>query len=373
MTRPLTPTITFDDDQRWQAVIERDRSAAGSFVFGVRSTGVFCRPGCPSRRPGRAQVEFFETIDGAIEAGYRACLRCKPTELPAERQLVERVRTLIDEAEEAPTLDYLARETGVSASHLQRVFKAETGSTPKQFAAAVRLERFKCRLRTGDSVTAATYDAGFGSSRALYETATRSLGMQPRTYQRHGRGEQISYAVVPSDLGPMILAATRYGLCFVGWDESPETLAAELRSEFSEAKLIEDLTALEPYVESMAAYLRGDTTAEVALDLRGTPFQLAVWQALRSIPPGETRSYGELAATLGVPKAARAVGRANATNRLPPFIPCHRAVGANGTLTGYRWGVERKRALLDIEQGAHPATGETSSGLARPLDGHDHK
>lgn len=355
----LAPSI---DDRRWQAVAGRDRSADGTFYYAVRSTGVFCRPGCPSRRPSRAQVEFFDLPSQAIDAGYRACRRCRPDEAPADTALVERARALIDTSDEAPRLDELAAAAGVSASHLQRVFKAVTGSTPKQYATARRLERFKDRLRAGESVTAATYDAGFGSSRALYERATSSLGMRPSSYRQRGRGERISFAIVSSSLGPMIVASTAYGLCFVGWDESMEELRRQLTAEFGAAELIEDEGAVRPYVAAIEAYLRGEPVNDLELDLRGTPFQLTVWQALSAIPAGETRSYGELAAALGMPNAARAVGRANAMNRLPPFIPCHRLIGSDGTLTGYRWGVERKRALLEIEQGAYPATGDQSSG-----------
>lgn len=338
------------DEARWQAVLSRERAAG--FIYAVRSTGVYCRPACPSRRPSRSRVVFFDEAVHAAAAGFRPCLRCQPDDAPAGDRFTARVLSLIDAAEEAPRLDDLAREAGVSPSHLLRVFKAQTGLTPRQYAAARRVGRLKAELRGGSSVTSAAYEAGFGSSRALYELAPRGLGMTPRAYKSRGQGEQISYAVVESALGPMIVAATGKGLCFAGWGDPPG-LVADLRAEFPAAGLIENAEAAEPYAEAIRAYLRGEPPSSVKLDVRGTPFQLAVWAALTAIPPGETRTYAQLALAVGKPtSAARAVGRACALNLVAPVVPCHRAVGASGSLTGYRWGIERKRALLEIEQGA---------------------
>lgn len=340
---------TASEDRRWQAVLNRDTSMEGAFVYGVRSTGVYCRPDCPSRRPGRGMVVFFDESSAAVAAGFRACKRCHPDEDPSQAQAVARVRALLDASEAAPGLAELATATGLSPSHLLRVFKKETGLTPRQYAAARRVERLKSGLRSAQgNVTTAMYDAGFGSSRALYEIATGSLGMRPRSYKNHGRGEQIRYGVVESSLGPLMVAATERGVCFVGWGER-DSLIADLRAEFSDAAFDEDTEAILPHAAAIEAWITG-SPADVRLDIQGTPFQLTVWAALAAIPRGETRTYGELAATIGHPNAARAVGRACALNLVAPVIPCHRAVGSSGDLTGYRWGVERKRALLAIEQ-----------------------
>jgi AraC family transcriptional regulator, regulatory protein of adaptative response / methylated-DNA-[protein]-cysteine methyltransferase len=338
-------------ETQWQQVMARDARQDGRFVFAVRTTGIYCRPSCPSRRPRRESVEFFADPQQAERAGYRACLRCKPTEISAQAQTVTRARRLLDEAEGVMTLAELSRRAGVSPFHLQRLFKRATGLSPREYQSARRMQQVKHGLRQGDDVTTALYDAGFGSASRLYEKAGRELGMTPGAYRRGGAGMIIQYAIVASPLGRLLVAATGRGLCAVRFGESAVELERELRSEFRAAEIHREDAALKPYLQPLLASLRGETSAtNLPLDVRATAFQKRVWDALREIPAGETRSYTDVAQTIGAPKAVRAVARACASNPVAVAVPCHRVVRSDGELAGYRWGLERKKKLLEQEQ-----------------------
>jgi AraC family transcriptional regulator of adaptative response/methylated-DNA-[protein]-cysteine methyltransferase len=331
--------------------MERDARQDGRFVFAVRTTGIYCRPSCPSRRPRRDSVEFFPDPRQAERAGYRACLRCKPTEISAQAQAVTRARQLLDEAEGVLTLAELSKRVGVSPFHLQRLFKRATGLSPREYQSARRMQQVKRGLRKGDDVTTALYDAGFGSPSRLYEKTGQHLGMTPGTYRRGGAGMTIQYAIVPSPLGRLLVAATARGLCAVRFGENEAELERELREEFSAAEIRRDDTALKAYLRPLLAGLRGETvTMDLPLDVRATAFQKRVWEALREIPTGETRSYSEVARAIGDPKAVRAVATACASNPVALAVPCHRVVRSDGELAGYRWGIERKKKLLQQEQ-----------------------
>jgi AraC family transcriptional regulator, regulatory protein of adaptative response / methylated-DNA-[protein]-cysteine methyltransferase len=335
---------------KWQQVMARDARQDGRFVFAVRTTGIYCRPSCPSRRPRRDSVEFFANPNDAERAGYRACLRCKPTEVSAQAQYVMRARQLLDESEGVMTLAELSERVGLSPFHLQRLFKRATGLSPREYQSAQRMQHVKSGLRKGDDVTTALYDAGFGSPSRLYEKAPQQLGMTPGEYRRGGSGATIHYALIPTPLGRMLLAATDRGLCAVRFGESVAALEQELRAEFHSAQLRRDEGLMKPYVESLVSAIRGDNSPiDLPLDLRATAFQQKVWDILRRIPRGETRSYTEVARELGEPRAVRAVARACASNPVALAIPCHRVVRSDGQLAGYRWGVDRKKKLLQSE------------------------
>ena len=338
-------------DTQWQSVVARDARQDGKFVFAVRSTGIYCRPSCPSRRPRRESVEFFADPQQAERAGYRACLRCKPTAISAQVQAVRRARQLLDSAENVMTLAELSARVGISPFYLQRLFKRAMGLSPREYQSARRMQSVKSGLRKGDDVTTALYDAGFGSPSRLYESSQKQLGMTPGTYRRGGAGATIVYTVVPSPLGRLLVAATARGLCAVRFGESATQLEGELRAEFHAARLIRDDAALKPYVEPLLANLRGEGgTTDLPLDLHATAFQKKVWEALQRIPRGQTRSYSDIARELGEPKAMRAVARACATNPVAIVVPCHRVVRSDGELAGYRWGIARKQKLLAQEE-----------------------
>jgi AraC family transcriptional regulator of adaptative response/methylated-DNA-[protein]-cysteine methyltransferase len=338
-------------ETQWQHVLARDARQDGRFVFAVRSTGIYCRPSCPSRRPRRDSVEFFADPQQAERAGYRACLRCKPTQISAQAKAVTLARQLLDEAEAVVTLAELGKRIGVSPFHLQRLFKRATGLSPREYQSARRMQQVKHGLRQGDDVTTALYDAGFGSPSRLYEKASQHLGMTPGTYRRAGAGVTIQYAIVASPLGRLLVAATAHGLCAVRFGESATDLERELREEFRAAEIRRDDEALQPYLQPLLASLRGEnTTVDLPLDVRATAFQKKVWDVLRRIPRGETRSYSQVAQELGNPQAVRAVARACASNPVAVAVPCHRVVRSDGDLAGYRWGIERKKKLLEQEQ-----------------------
>lgn len=349
-----------DAEACWNAIARRDRHADGSFVYAVRTTGVFCRPSCAARTPRREHVTFFDAPAAAVAAGFRACRRCRPDHPDGSRaeEIVAATRTHLDEAGEAVPLERLAAETGVSASYLRRVFTRLTGLTPRAYADARRVERTKAALRDGETALGAAFEAGFGSARALYERAPTALGMTPGTYRRGGAGETIRYALFDTALGAVLVAATEKGVCAVTLGDAPEPLEADLRREFPRADLYHDDAAVGPWAEPVLRYLAGAPGDEalhaVPLDLRGTSFQRQVWAALRSIPFGQTRTYGEVAALLGRASATRAVAQACGANRVALVVPCHRVVGAGGELRGYRWGPERKAALLRSEASASP-------------------
>lgn len=339
-------------ETQWQQVMARDARQDGRFVFAVRTTGVYCRPSCPSRRPRRESVEFFVNPQQAERAGYRACLRCKPTQISTRAQAVMRTRQLLDEAEGTLTLAELSQRVGVSPFHLQRLFKRATGLSPREYQSARRMQHVKRGLRQGDDVTTAIYDAGFGSPSRLYEKSSQHLGMTPGNYRRGGAGVTVNYAIAPSALGRLLVAATPRGLCAVRFGDNAAELERELHEELHAATLVRDDSAMQPYLQPLLASLRGEhTTVDLPLDVRATAFQKRVWDALKRIPSGEIRSYGEVAREIGDPAAVRAVARACASNPVAIAIPCHRVVRSDGELAGYRWGIARKKKLLEQEKG----------------------
>jgi AraC family transcriptional regulator, regulatory protein of adaptative response / methylated-DNA-[protein]-cysteine methyltransferase len=335
----------------WQQILSRDARQDGRFVFAVRTTGVYCRPSCPSRRPRRDSVEFFASPQAAESAGYRACLRCKPTQISEQAQYVMRARQLLDNSDSVLTLNELSKRVGVSAFHLQRLFKRATGLSPREYQTARRTQQVKSRLRAGADVTTSLYDAGYGSPSRLYEVADQQLGMTPATYGRGGSGERIAFTVADSALGKMLVAATQRGLCAVRFGDDAKLLERDLRDEFHAADLHRDDDGLRKFVTPILSALASQKTLlDLPLDIRATAFQQKVWSALRQIPTGETRSYSEMAKSLGDPAATRAVARACASNPVALVIPCHRVVRENGDLAGYRWGVQRKEELLRRER-----------------------
>ena len=338
-------------DWRWAAVLDRDTAADGRFVYAVASTRIYCRPTCPSRRPHRRNVRFFATPAAAESAGYRACRRCRPGEGEPDplRRVREAQQYLESHLDETVTLDRLGREVGLSPWHLQRTFKRLTGVTPRAYASARRMERMKARLRQGDSVTRATYEAGFSSPSRVYDQSRAHLGMTPGAYRHGGRGVGIRFTTVPTALGQLLVAATDRGLCSVMLGDGRGPLEAALRREYPAATIERRDDELRDWARAVAARLAGDEAEPLPLDVSGTPFQQRVWESLQRIPRGSTRTYGEIARELGQPTAARGVARACAGNRLAVVIPCHRVIRGDGELGGYRWGIDRKRDLLARE------------------------
>lgn len=356
-------TTENQEESYWQAVLERDQSRDGTFFYGVRSTGIYCRPSCPSRRPGRDQVVFFQQPALAEQAGFRPCRRCRPLEAANyQAELVQQACRYIEDnitrPEGPPTLAELGQQVGLSPFHLQRLFKRVTGVSPRQYAEAYRLGQLKTRLKGQESVTGALYSAGYGSSSRLYERASESMGMTPASYRRGGPGTAIHYTVANCSLGRLLVAATDKGVCAVRLGDDDTKLKNELAHEYPAAELYQDeSSALNEWVEEILSYLTGQQPRlDLPLDIQATAFQRQVWEALRTIPYGSTRSYGEVAAALGQPKAVRAVAHACAVNPVAMVIPCHRVVRQDGNLAGYRWGLDRKRALLDKERAV--ASGE---------------
>jgi AraC family transcriptional regulator, regulatory protein of adaptative response / methylated-DNA-[protein]-cysteine methyltransferase len=347
------PSQAIDPEQAWQQVISRDPQAA--FFYAVTTTGVVCRPACKSRRPLRTNVRFFRSVEEARAAGFRPCLRCRPTQ--ASGSPLEKVRAHIERNLDRPVrLAELGRIAGLSPFTVQRLFKESMKVSPLQYQRALRAGRLRTALKQGETVTDAIYTAGFESPSRAYEGA--QLGMTPARFAQGGKGEEIRWAAGPSPFGWVIVGETRRGLCWLSLAGTRADAEANLREEFPAAVLRPD-PSLSLLVDAALDSVREGTdlvesrTRIDSLDLRGTVFQLRVWQALRQIPRGETRSYSQLARELGDPKATRAVARACATNRVALLVPCHRVVGASGSLTGYRWGVERKRQLLNAEKAAH--------------------
>lgn len=348
-------TQSFESDEaRWDAVQRRDPAADGRFYYSVRSTGVFCRPSCPSRPARRANVAFHVSCDEAQTAGFRPCLRCTPTQPPlAERQAeaVARACRLIEQSPEEPGLDQLAQAAGMSRFHFHRVFKAHTGITPKAYAAARRASMVRDGLRDGASVTDAIYEAGFGSSGRFYAASGAVLGMAPASYRAGGRGETIRFAIAECSLGAILVAATERGICAILIGDQPEPLLDDLQARFPQAELVGAEPAFEQTVAQVIALVEAPRLGlDLPLDVRGTAFQQRVWQTLRAIPAGQTVSYAQLAERLGLAGGARAVAGACAANPVAVAIPCHRVVRTGGALSGYRWGIERKQALLDREK-----------------------
>lgn len=351
----MNPTLT--DEQLWQAVVSKDARFDGQFVFAVSSTGVYCRPSCPSRRAHRERVKFFELPEAAERAGFRACLRCQPQRarvLDPQVELVQRICRVLNSSEtQTVKLAELAAHAGVSPFHLQRTFKRVMGISPRQYLAARRFGNFKAAVRKGDSVTTALYESGFNSSSRLYEHAAEELGMTPATYSRGGRGVKITYTIVSSSMGRLLVAMTERGVCAVRMGDNDAGLKQDLVAEFPQAQIMRDDSGLREQVQKILNHLdRNEPRLDLPLDIRSTAFQRQVWEKLRAIPYGQTVSYGDVAKALGKPGAVRAVGRACATNPVALVIPCHRVVREDRSLGGYRWGLERKKKLLESERAA---------------------
>lgn len=352
-TQGQAAPIEWDEDALWQSVLDRDQSSDGTFVYAVLSTRIFCRASCPSRRPSRAGTRFFATPRDAIEAGFRACKRCKPEEFAgAQVARVQHACRIIEESGgEKVSLDELSRAVGGSASHLQRSFKQVTGVSPRQYADALRLGQLKLKLREGEPITGALYEAGFGSSRGLYERAPRQLGMTPATYGRGGKGARIRFSLARCDLGFLLVAATGSGICSVALGDSEAGLEAALRHEFFAAEVEREDELLHDWLALILEMLKGrEPHQSLPLDVRATAFQWRVWRELSAIGAGQTRTYSQVAQAIESPSAVRAVARACATNPVALIVPCHRVVRAGGALAGYRWGLERKEKLLEREK-----------------------
>ena len=344
-----------NDEQRWQVFMARDAAYDGQFVVAVRSTGIYCRPSCPARRPRRENAVFYPAPVEAETAGYRPCRRCHPEQAGSASVQTEWVaqacRLIEAAADQPPSLTELAAQLGLSPHHVQRVFKRVMGISPRQYGEAYRLGRVKNSLKQEATVSMAMYEAGYGSSSRFYENGVGRLGMAPTVYRRGGAGMRIHYTLVDSPLGRLLVAATERGVCFVSLGDTDEALETALRGDYHAADLVRDDEGLGETVQAILAFLQGTRPGlDLPLDIQGTAFQWRVWEALRAIPYGETRTYAQLAEAIHEPKAARAVGHACATNPVSLVIPCHRAVRTDGSLGGYRWGLSRKEALLTQEK-----------------------
>jgi AraC family transcriptional regulator of adaptative response/methylated-DNA-[protein]-cysteine methyltransferase len=343
-----------ESDAQWTAVLARDRRADGAFFYAVTSTGVFCRPSCPSRRPRRDRVRFFTTTADAERAGFRACRRCRPTETAQNGVAAPIQRAaayLAAHVDEVVPLARLARLAKLSASHFQRQFTRALGVSPREYQAAMRADRFKRELRSGRDVTSAIYEAGYGSPSRVYERTPTGRGMAPSEYRRGGAGLEIGYTIVPSPLGKLLVAATSSGICAVKLGDTNRALEDDLGREFPAASLERDRLVRAEWVTAIVDRLEGSQpAADLPLDVRGTAFQWLVWRELQRIPFGETRSYSAVADAIGQPRAVRAVARACASNPVCLVVPCHRVVPKSGTAGGYRWGAARKSRLLTLER-----------------------
>lgn len=352
---PITPArpSAQDDDSRWAKVLARDGASDGQFVFAVSSTGVYCRPSCPSRRPRHENVQFFSSPQGAESAGFRACLRCRPKSVDGNprQQFVKSICRFIEQHLDEPiTLSQLGAHFKQSPFHLQRTFKAALGITPKQYADSCRMRGFRERLKSGQSVTRAMHEAGYSSTSRLYERTASEMGMNPSKYRRGAIAAAIRYTCADSPLGRILIAATEKGICSIQFADSDEGLENGLRHEFPFANRQRDDEGLGSVTKKLLRQMRGlETAPALPLDIRATAFQRRVWSYLQSIRFGKTRSYSDVAKAIKRPSAVRAVARACATNPVAIAIPCHRVVRSNGELGGYRWGLKRKQALLEME------------------------
>ena len=348
-------SILMENDLFWNAIQNRDARFNGAFVFGVKTTGIFCKPSCSARPAKRENIVYFDEIGAAEKNGFRSCLRCKPQlENAADPQIemVIRACSLIA-SDDQLSLDDLSTELNLSTSHFQRTFTEIVGVSPKKYAEVKRFEKFKEEIRGGSDVVTAMYEAGYGSSSRLYEKASENLGMTPATYKKGGKGMNINYIITDCDLGKLLVARTPRGICSVTFGDSNKKLEADLHTEFPNAEIAEGAENLQKSVDEILKYLAGKNKRLVLpLDLKATAFQMQVWDFLRKIPYGETRSYGEVAEQLGDKKKVRAVAGACAKNRVALLIPCHRVIAGDGKLSGYRWGIERKKKLLAKERSA---------------------
>ena len=348
-----------NESTAWELVLDRDPSADARFLYGVRTTGIYCRPSCPSRKPKRNNVAFFSSVEAAERAGFRACQRCRPNHAKSLDPAVERARAYIDEhvtdlSDERITLELLGEQSGMSPYHLQRKFKEAVGLSPAQYVRARRSERLKNELKRGETVSRASFGAGYGSSSRVYGDAPTRLGMTPATYKSGGLGAHIDYVIAKTSLGALLVGATNRGVCAVTLGDSVSALEAALEQEYpaaSRTRLTEPWSALRTWVESVIETVEGaGTRPDIPLDVQASAFQWKVWNELQKIPFGETRSYSDIANAIGAPKAVRAVASAIANNRVAVVIPCHRVVSKSGDVGGYKWGVERKRKLLAKER-----------------------
>ena len=354
MTSDTITTHNSSPESRWRAVVNRDESAIGQFILAVRTTGIYCRPGCPARTPKRENVLFFDTIAEAENAGFRACKRCHPNApSPAQRNadIIQRACETIENTETIPSLDQLASEANLSKHHFHRMFKSTTGLTPGQYARSHRAQRMRQELPAAPSITRAIYEAGYQSSGRFYATANTSLGMTPTSFRQGGTGERIRFAIAETSIGPMLVAATEKGICSIAFGDEPAELVEHLENQFPHADIIDADPGFEDIVSTVIASVENPSLENnLPLDLRGTAFQHRVWNALREIPAGTTLTYSDLANRIDAPSSARAVARACATNNVAVIVPCHRVVRKSGDLAGYRWGVERKEVLLNRER-----------------------
>jgi AraC family transcriptional regulator of adaptative response/methylated-DNA-[protein]-cysteine methyltransferase len=350
---PKLPRPSVADDPRWARIVARDKTADGRLWYSVSTTGVYCRPSCPSRIANPQNVQLHDTLESARATGFRPCRRCNPDGPSIESEnaaLVAKACRMIEDSEEEPSLERLADASGRSASYFHRVFKAATGLTPKEYAAAHRAEKVRRGLASGDAVTATIYDAGFNSSGRFYEKSTDMLGMTPSQYRAGGTDEEIKFAVGQTSLGAILVASSKKGVAAILLGNDPDELVRNLQDRFPKARLIGADNGYEALIARVVGFVEAPGIGlNLPLDVRGTAFQQRVWQALQEIPPGEKISYAEIARRIGRPSAVRAVAGACAANNLAVAIPCHRVVRNDGSLSGYAWGVERKRALLDRE------------------------
>lgn len=358
------PSHEMEDAERWAAVVARDKAFDGKFYYSVATTGVYCRPSCAARRANRRNVSFHNSCADAEAAGFRPCKRCKPNEPALAEQHVAKIAEacrLIAEAEESPKLDELARAVGLSTYHFHRIFKSVLGVTPKAYALAERQKRVRDTLGRSATVTRAIYDAGFSSNGRFYATSNEVLGMTPTDFRAGGANSEIRFAVAECALGSILVASSGKGICAIFLGDDPSVLIRELQDRFCSARLIGGDQEFERTVAEVIAFVEQPARAlDLPLDIQGTAFQHRVWQALRAIPAGDTISYAELARRVGSPGAVRAVAGACAANKIAVAIPCHRVVRTDGSLSGYRWGVERKRVLIDNEARSRGAIKETS-------------
>ncbi|WP_375122265.1 bifunctional DNA-binding transcriptional regulator/O6-methylguanine-DNA methyltransferase Ada [Pseudomonas sp. LW8] len=347
----LSKTISIEHDPRWAAVVARDPRADGQFVYAVKTTGIYCRPSSLARLPKPQNVEFFDTAELAEAAGYRPSKRASKDQNDAQHAaIIAAACRQIEACETLPALDSLAASAGLSPFHFHRVFKAATGLTPKAYATAHRSRKLRARLADGGSVTDALYDAGFNSNSRFYESADQLLGMKPTDYRAAGQNNDIRFAVGQCSLGAILVAQSERGICAILLGDDPHQLVCNLQDQFRKANLIGADREFEQLIASVVGFVEAPATGlKLPLDIRGTAFQERVWQALREIPPGSTASYAEIAQRIGAPTSMRAVAQACGANRLAVAIPCHRVVRSDGNLSGYRWGVERKRQLLERE------------------------
>jgi AraC family transcriptional regulator of adaptative response/methylated-DNA-[protein]-cysteine methyltransferase len=359
MKAQRTENVAMNEAVAWESVLQRDASADGRLLYGVTTTGIYCRPSCPSRRPKRNNVTFFSSAEAAERAGFRACQRCRPNRAKASNGPVERAREYIDRhvgdlADERITLEVLSETAGLSPYHLQRKFKELVGLTPAQYIRARKSERLKKELKRGETVSRATFGAGYGSSSRVYGDSDARLGMTPATYRRGGAGAEIGYVTTRTSLGTLLVAATDRGVCAVTLGDDAKSLETALEREYPAAtrtRIADPSSALGGWVEKIVSMVEGEPTrGETPLDVQASAFQWKVWRELQKIPFGETRTYTEIAEAIGSPSAVRAVANACATNPVSVVIPCHRVVRRGGGLGGYRWGIERKRRLVEKEQ-----------------------